>query len=121
MIAERELFGTSLEATLQGQGYHVTLEDAHDSENTACREFDLVIATNTSLSCNRLGAIIPDIKARCPNARIIVLSGYCAAAWVADLKQRGINEFLELPYDEGRLLKEVACLLSAPVPFGRLN
>lgn len=116
VIAEKQQFGTSLASTLRERGYHVTLEDSYGSDDIACRKFDMVIATNTSLPCHEIETIIPDIKARCPDARIIVLSGYCTDDWVADLKKKGIDEFLELPYDENDLLEEVEGLLSSPTP-----
>jgi DNA-binding NarL/FixJ family response regulator len=74
--------------------------------------FHLVIATNTSLPPAHIQSIVPDIKARHPHARIIVLSGYCPECFVADLKHKGIDKFLPLPYEEDALLKEVVWLLS---------
>lgn len=114
LIAEKQQFGTTLGGVLREHGYNVTLEDSYGSDDTARRKFDLVIATNTSLPCHEIETIIPDIKARCPDACIIVLSGYCTDDWVADLKEKGIDEFLELPYHETVLLKKVAGLLSLP-------
>jgi hypothetical protein len=45
-----------------------------------------------------------------------VLSGYCPEDFVADLKQKGIDGFLSLPFAEDALLQEVADLLSKPTP-----
>jgi DNA-binding NarL/FixJ family response regulator len=74
--------------------------------------FDLVIITNTSIPPPRIQSILPDIKARHPHARLIVLSGYCPEDFVADLRQKGIDGFLTLPYEQDALLKEVDGLLS---------
>jgi hypothetical protein len=41
-----------------------------------------------------------------------VLSGYCPEDFVADLRQKGIDGFLTLPYEQDALLKEVDGLLS---------
>jgi DNA-binding NarL/FixJ family response regulator len=85
-------------------------------QDVARREFDLVIATNTSLPVAHIQSMVPVIKSRHPHARIIVLSGYCPESFVADLKQKGIDGFLSLPYEEDALVKEVAGLLSKPTP-----
>jgi len=45
-----------------------------------------------------------------------VLSGYSPEEFVADLKQKGVDGFLELPFEEDSLLEEVAGLLSQPTP-----
>ena len=77
-------------------------------------KYDLVIATNTSLTPARIQSIIPDIKARHTHARTIVLSGYCPEDFVMDLKHKGVDAFLPLPFEEDALLKEVAVQLSKP-------
>ena len=83
---------------------------------TARRMCDLVIVTNTSLSPARIRIVVADIKIRDPHTRIIVLSGYFADDFVADLTQDGIDGFLALPFEEGALLKEVAKILAKPPP-----
>jgi DNA-binding NarL/FixJ family response regulator len=102
-------------------GYHATIAESYGRfsdvlQDIARRKFDLVIATNTSLTPTHIQSIVPDIIARHPHARIIVLSGYCPEDFVEDLKQKGIDGFLPLPYEEDALLKEVARLLSQPTP-----
>jgi DNA-binding NarL/FixJ family response regulator len=84
--------------------------------NITRRKFDMVIATNTSLPPARIQRIVPEIKTRYPRARIIVLSGYYSEDFVADLKKKGIDGFLPLPYEDDSLLQEVAGLLSTPAP-----
>jgi DNA-binding NarL/FixJ family response regulator len=78
------------------------------------RRFDLVIVTNTSIPPAHIPSIVPEIKARHPHGRIIVLSGYSFEGFVEDLKQKGIDEFLPLPFEEDALLGEVARLLANP-------
>ena len=97
----------------------MTIAETYDTSpdvslTMARRMYDLVIVTNTSLSPAHIRTVVPDIKIRDPHARIIVLSGYSANDFVADLKQNGIDGFLALPFEEGALLKEVAKILAKP-------
>jgi DNA-binding NtrC family response regulator len=121
VIAEKQTFGACLGGVLRGHGCRVTIVESYGRfsdvfQGIARRKFDLVIATNTSLPATHIQSIVPDIKARHPHARIIVLSGYYPGDFVADLNQQAIDGFLPLPYEEDALLKEVAGLLSKPTP-----
>ncbi len=116
-----DTIGHCLEVVLRERGYRVTIaesfemfpDDVFDRTRT---KYDLVIATNTSLSPATLATIIPDIKACHRHARIIVLSGYYPDDFVADLTKKGIDGFLRLPFDQTTLLNEVAMQLSEPIP-----
>jgi DNA-binding NarL/FixJ family response regulator len=119
VIANKLTFGACLLGVLREHGYKVTLSETYDTSpdvslamaHTIC---DLVIITNTSLSPAHIHIVVADIKARDPHTRIIVVSGYSADDFVADLKQEGIDGFLALPFEEGVLLKEVATQLAKP-------
>lgn len=115
VIAEKQEFGHCLEGALREHGYHVTLEDSYASDGIGRRNIDLIIATNTSLSCHQIQRIIPDIKSQYPGVRIIVLSGYFTEDWVVELRQKGIDEFFELPYDENALLRGVSGQLARAI------
>jgi len=122
VIAEEHSVGACLEAVLREHGYHVTLTESYTiasdiSFATASSTCDLVIATNTCLPPARIRAIVPAIKARYPRIRIVVLSGHYPDDFVADLKQKGIDGFLTLPFKEDVLLKEVARQFSKPPPL----
>lgn len=120
VIAEKQTFGACLEESLQGHGYIVKVVDSYgsrDSEATGrsvSGYFALVIATNTLLLPAKLQDLIPDIRAQHPHARILVLSGYYPEDFVAELRQKGTDAFLPLPYQEDALLTEVAGLLASP-------
>ena len=123
MIAEKETVGVCLDGLLREQGYHVTIAESYDTSSDVSQAMartramcNLVIATNTSLPPARIRMIVPDIRARYPQARIMVLSGYCPDDFVADLREKGIDQFLALPFKEDALIKEVAELLSKPRP-----
>jgi DNA-binding NtrC family response regulator len=115
-----DTIGHCLKVVLRERGYRVTvavsfemfLDDVFDRTRT---KYDLVIATNTSLTPATLTTIIPDIKACHQHARIIVLSGYYPGEFIAHLTQEGIDGFLQLPFDEATLLDEVALQLSKPI------
>jgi len=121
VIANKLTIGACLDGVLRGHGYKVTVSETYDTSPdvslaTARRMCDLVIVTNTSLSPAHIRVIVADIKIRDPHTRIIVLSGYIADDFVADLTQDGIDGFLALPFEEGTLLKEVAKILAKPPP-----
>ena len=95
MIANKLTFGACLLGVLRGHGYDGTVAETYDTSpdvslTMARRMYDLVIVTNTSLSPAHIRTVVPEIKIRDPHARIIVLSGYSANDFVADLKQNGM-------------------------------
>lgn len=113
--------GARLEEVLQEHDCHVTVVESYGRYfdifwRTARDELDLVIAANSSLPPAHLQSLIPDIRAQNPLARLLVLSGYCPEGFIADLKQKGMDGFLRLPYEEEALLKEVGRLLFPPAP-----
>jgi DNA-binding NtrC family response regulator len=114
VIAEKQEFGPCLEGVLREHGYHVTIEDSYVPHAIGRGPIDLIIATNTSLSSHQLHEIIPDFKSQYPNSRIMVLSGCFGEDFVENLKEKGIDEFLELPFDANALLGRVGDLLSGP-------
>ena len=59
--------------------------------------------------------MIPEFKSHHPKARILVMSGYFDHEWMKDLRQKGMDAYLELPFERDVLLKRVAGLLSRPV------
>jgi CheY-like chemotaxis protein len=102
---------------LQGHGYHTTVAESYGRFSNVLqylvhKRFDLVIVTNTSIPPADIPSIVPEIKARHPRGRIIVLSGYSSEDFVEDLKEKGIDRFLPLPFEEDELLGEVAGLLA---------
>jgi DNA-binding NarL/FixJ family response regulator len=121
VIAEKEVIGACLAEVLREHGFDVTVAESFavlsDAVKGRAQEaIDLVILTNTSIPPPRIRSIVPEIRARYPFARIVVLSGYCPDDFVADLMQRGIHGFLPLPYEQDALLAELDGLLSTPTP-----
>jgi DNA-binding NtrC family response regulator len=119
VVAQLEGLGDCLEGVLRGQGYQTRITQSYDRFPGGCDgkarvSVDPVIVTNAAVPPDRILSIIPDIKARHPHARIIVLSGNCPGVFVADLTQKGIDGFLPLPFEEDALLPQVATLLSGP-------
>ena len=76
--------------------------------------FELVILTNAGIPPAHILSIIPIIKISYPDIPIIVLSGYCPEDLLTDLKQKGIDGFLSLPFEEAVLHKEITKLLAKP-------
>jgi two-component system, cell cycle sensor histidine kinase and response regulator CckA len=121
VVAEKDVIGACLEEVLREHGLDVTVAESFgglsDGLCDGAREnIDLAIITNSSLPPSRIPSIVPDIKARHPDARLIVLSGYYTEDFVAELVRKGIDRFLTLPYAQDALLNEVDGLLSMPTP-----
>jgi len=115
VIAEKHNFGRCLESLLLEQGYHVTTMESYDIlKGLPGMNFDLVIATNTSVSPGQIKSIVPDIKTRYPKCRVLVLSGYFPKDFVANLREIGVDGFHPLPFEEFALLKDVAASWPAP-------
>jgi DNA-binding NarL/FixJ family response regulator len=89
-------------------------ESVHVGRRAVSKDFDLVILTNTCLTPPHIRRCVLRIKTRYPHARTLVLSGYSTKDFVADLREKGIDGFLTLPYEEESLLIEIAWLLSTP-------
>ena len=122
VVAEKGLFGVGLVGILQGHGCLVTIIESCGRESvqlgphSVSIDFDLVILTNTCLTPARIRRCVPHLRARYPHARTLVLSGYSSKVFVADLRKKGIDGFLSLPYEKESLLIEIAWLLSIPSP-----
>ena len=114
-----QTIGACLSGILREQGYVVTIVESYSNTSEMVPDyrhmiFDLVIVTNTSVSPARIQGFIPALKVDHPRARIIVLSGYCPEDFVSDLKQKGIDAFIPLPFARHGLTRDVAGLLSGP-------
>jgi DNA-binding NarL/FixJ family response regulator len=115
VIAEKDVIGACLAEVLREHGFDVEVMESFGELHDGPHEtFDLVIVTNTSVPPRQIKNIIPEIKVRLPDARLIVLSGYCPDDFVAELLHKGMDGFLPLPYDQDSLLKRVDGLLSLP-------
>jgi DNA-binding NtrC family response regulator len=114
VIADKHEVGPCLEGVLRDRGYSVTTEDSFVSAGNGRGDFDLVIATNTTLSSRQIQTTIPEIKSHHPKARILLLSGYFDPDWMADLRTKGMDAYLELPFERDVLLQGVAGLLTGP-------
>lgn len=114
--------GNTLMGCLCNNGYEATTLESYGKifdivEELARRKYAMVIATNTSLSPSQIQYVVPAIKAQFPDARIIVLSGFYSTDFVSDLKQKGVDGCLPLPFEEVVLMNKVDELLSAPIPI----
>jgi DNA-binding response OmpR family regulator len=114
VIAEKREIGPCIEEVLRANGYRVTIEGSYVADGRGDSQCDLVIVTNTSLNPVQILSAVPGIKSRRPMTRIMVLSGYSDEEWIADLKRKGMDKFLALPFEIGVLLGGVAGLLSGP-------
>jgi hypothetical protein len=118
VVAEKRTFGACLMRILQAHGCLVTImescgrETVHAGRRAVSKDFDLVILTNTCLTPAHIRTCVLDVKTRYPHARTLVLSGDLPKDFVADLREKGLDGFLPLPYEEESLLLEIAWLLS---------
>lgn len=109
--------GNTLMGCLHNKGYNATTLESYGKipdivEELARRKYAMVIATNTSLSPSQIQDIVPAIKAQSPDARILVLSGFHTREFCSDLKEKGVDGCLPLPFEEVVLMNSVDELLS---------
>ncbi len=111
--------GNTLMGCLHNKGYKGTTLESYGKipdivKELARRKYAMVIATNTSLSPSQIQDVVPAIRAQSPEARIIVLSGFYTTDFCSDLKVKGVDGCLPLPFEEIVLMNKVDELLSIP-------
>ncbi len=118
IIAEARM-GIALTGCVRNQGYESTILESQGTVSNIVAElkrtkYALVIVTNTSITPSQIQTIVPAIKAQCSDIRIIVLSGSHNEHFVSDLRQKGIDGWMPLPFREDVLMNKVDQLLSLP-------
>jgi len=119
LIADQEPLGSYLSRVLAGYCLDVNVLDPQvcvdfvDAELSR-NNYDMVLPTNNALTPASLQELVPQIKRRFPQTKMIVLSGYTPSEFVLDLKRHGIDDFLPLPLKAYDLLCRIQQLYPVP-------
>lgn len=120
VIAELDSIGQFISNLLSREGFDVTVVDSSRSVKETCMEihaelsrknYDVVLPTNNGLTPNAILDLIPVIKRENPGSNIIVLSGFKTQEFIRDLKERGIDDFLSMPFAPDDFVQKVKTIL----------
>jgi DNA-binding response OmpR family regulator len=114
IIADLQGAGGLLSMILRKEGYDVEVigtfgPTAFTKAVKALSEkkYDLVVPTNNGMSSNELLAIIPEIRVCDPNVKIIAMSGHHPPDFVRQLWEKGIDDFMPMPFPLEEFLARV--------------
>jgi DNA-binding response OmpR family regulator len=109
VIAELRSLGGALLMILRKEGYEVTVVDPFHSRSypkgyadvdkaISEKKYDLIIPTNNGLVPGKILELVPEIRKIDPIVKILVMSGYDKPEFVRDLWEKGIDDFMLLPF-----------------------
>jgi DNA-binding response OmpR family regulator len=118
VIAEIRGAGVVLLMILRKEGYEVIVVDpfAHRSlpkgykgldEALSESKFDLIVPTNNGFPPGKILELVPEIRKKDPVVKIIVMSGYDKPEFVRELWEKGIDDFMPLPFQGEDLVARV--------------
>ena len=117
LIAAKDPLGDIFSQALVEEGFDVVVVESYGRldevySELSRKKYDLVIATNNSLTPTHILELIPEIKRRWPDIKVVVLSGYYFPDFVVELKRANIDEFFPSPYRFGDILAKIQGLLA---------
>jgi DNA-binding NtrC family response regulator len=114
VIAEAGTIGKMLSMILKSVGCEVEVMEAFMAEDIigvlkvlSVTKYDLVVPTNNGMSPTRIPEFIEEIRKIAPTVKIIVMSGHHPPGFVRQLWEKGIDDFLPLPFDVQELMARV--------------
>jgi len=109
-----EPLGSLLSETLKGKGFEVRIVESFEEvlSELANEQYEVVLPTNNSLHYSQIPTIVSEIRDKYPDIGIIVLSGYYNQDYIADLKARGIDVFLKMPFKIEELTSKIRNVIS---------
>jgi DNA-binding response OmpR family regulator len=110
VIAEIRGLGVALLMILRKEGYEVIVVDPFGyrslpkgyttvDESISENKFDLIVPTNNGFPAGKILELVPEIRRRDPTVKIIVMSGHHPPEFVRELWEKGIDDFMPLPFD----------------------
>jgi DNA-binding NtrC family response regulator len=116
VIAEKDTLGLLLSTLLKREDCDVTVVDSFTPgsieavyEEISTKRYDLIIPTNNGLTPGMILELIPEIRKKDREAKIIVLSGYHPTDFMKELEEKDVDGFFPLPFqceDLARKVKE---------------
>ncbi len=114
VIAEADTLGFFISTVLEREGFEVTVVDPFRSGSVdgvygeiSAKKYDLILPTNNGLTPTDILELIPEIRKRNRDVKIIVLSGYGAPDFVRELRRKDIDSFLPMPFRSEDLVRKV--------------
>jgi DNA-binding NtrC family response regulator len=114
VIAEVGTIGKMLSMILKSVGCDVEVMEAFRAADIievlkvlSEKKYDLVVPTNNGMSPMRIPDFIGDIKKKDPTVKIIVLSGYHPPDFVKQLWEKGIDDYMPMPFDVEEFMTRV--------------
>lgn len=97
-------FGKFLKGILNDLDYEVnTIESSGQLDviylELSRTKYEIVILTNTTMTATHIIPVVPEIKKRFPNIRIIVISGDAREEYIKELYDLQIESFLKIPLE----------------------
>jgi DNA-binding response OmpR family regulator len=119
VVAELGSVGGFISTVLNKKGFDVTVVDSSRSiketyveihAELSRKKYDMVLPTNNGLRPSDIQALIPEIKKKYPDIKIIVLSGFSTPEFIRDLREQGIDDFLSMPFSLDNLVQKVTSI-----------
>lgn len=133
LIDDDEIFVHVLGRALGTRGFEVTSAGDGSSALARCAEFrPRYIVLDLKLGGESGLALIPRLTAACPDARILLLTGYASIATAVEAIKRGAHDYLAKPVDADQVVQALLgtrdastsspeSLPDAPPPLKRLE
>ena len=114
VIAEADTLGFLTSTILKREGFEVTVVDPSGSGSIeevygeiSAKKYDAILPTNNGLTPSKILELIPEIRKRNRDAKIIVLSGHFSADFVRELRKKDVDGFLPMPFRSEDLVRKV--------------
>jgi DNA-binding NarL/FixJ family response regulator len=114
VIAEAATVGFLISALLKREDFDVTVVDPFGSGSIEAvyreiftKTYDLILPTNNGLTPPKILELIPEIRKKDRDVRIIVLSGYHPPEFVRELEEKDVDGFLPMPFPCEDLVRRV--------------
>jgi DNA-binding response OmpR family regulator len=114
VIAEANTLGFHISTLLKKEDFNVTVVDSFGPgsieavyREISVKRYDLILPTNNGLTPSKILELIPEIRKRDHDVRIIVLSGHHPADFMRELGEKDIDGFLPMPFRSEDLVQKV--------------
>jgi len=114
VIAEKDTLGSLISTLLKREDFDVTVVDSFRPgsieavyEEICAKKYDLIIPTNNGLTPGMILELIPEIRKKNRDAKIIVMSGHRPADFMKELEEKDIDGFFPMPFNCEDLVRKV--------------